>query len=127
MPRAVDRVRLRRRRRVGAGVAWAGNRMPTGGREPWRPLLADDPRIMASPNEPCGNESSERPSPAPDEFPPAGWVTNHEAARMLGVGLNTLTCVGWKWRAMLRGHGKWVRRPGGGRSNIYPLACVEEI
>jgi hypothetical protein len=34
-------------------------------------------------------------------FPPAGWVTNHEAGRMLGVGLNTLTCVAWKWRPWL--------------------------
>lgn len=46
---------------------------------------------------------------------------------MLGVGLNTLTCVAWKWRAMLRGHGKCVRHPGGGRSNIYPLAEIERI
>jgi hypothetical protein len=36
-------------------------------------------------------------------FPPTGWVTNREAARMLGVGLETMTCSNWKWRAMLRG------------------------
>ena len=44
-------------------------------------------------------------------FPPVGWVTNHEAAWMLGVALTTLNCGGWKWRAMLRGAGRCVRHP----------------
>jgi transposase len=60
-------------------------------------------------------------------FPPAGWVTNREAARMLGVGLETLTMVGWKWRPMLRGAGKCVRPPGGGRCGIYPIDQIERI
>ena len=60
-------------------------------------------------------------------FPPAGWVTNREAARRLGVGLETLTMVGWKWRPMLRGAGKCVRPPGGGRCGIYPIAEIERI
>jgi hypothetical protein len=60
-------------------------------------------------------------------FPPTGWVTNREAAQMLGVGLETLTCVTWKWRPMLRGVGKCVRPPNGGRCNIYPIDQIERI
>ncbi len=59
-------------------------------------------------------------------FPPTGWVTNREAARLLGVGLETMTCSSWKWRAMLRGTGKRVQ-VGGGRSIIYPLEQIERI
>jgi hypothetical protein len=55
-------------------------------------------------------------------FPPPGWVTNHEAARMLGVSVATLTCVAWRWRLRC---GKCVRRPEGGRCNIYPVAEIE--
>src|SRR5688572_8132484 len=60
-------------------------------------------------------------------FPPAGWVTNHEAARMLGVSLATLTCVAWRWRSSLRGCAKCVRHPNRGRCNIYPVAEIERI
>src|SRR4051812_38070366 len=61
-------------------------------------------------------------------FPPAGWVTNREAARLLGVGLETLTCGAWKWRPLLHGHGKCVRHPvTGGRCNIYPLDQIQRI
>src|SRR5690242_4208436 len=65
---------------------------------------------------------------SPRTFPPPGWVTNHEAARMLGVSLNSLTCSAWKWRAMLRGQGKCLRHPiTGGRCNIYPVQLIERI
>jgi hypothetical protein len=61
-------------------------------------------------------------------FPPPGWVTNRETARMLGVGLETLTCGGWKYRPMLCGTGRCVRHPEtGGRCNIYPLEQVRRI
>jgi hypothetical protein len=61
-------------------------------------------------------------------FPPQGWVTNHEAARMLGVSLQSMTCTGWKWRPWLRGHSRCVRHPvTGGRCNIYPIAQIERI
>jgi DNA-binding transcriptional MerR regulator len=46
---------------------------------------------------------------------------------MLGVGLATLTCVAWKWRPLLRGTGRCVRAPGGGRCNIYPIETIERI
>ena len=57
-------------------------------------------------------------------FPPTGWVTNDEAARILGVGVTTLTCNAWPWRLRC---GKCVRRPGGGRSNIYPADEIERV
>jgi hypothetical protein len=60
-------------------------------------------------------------------FPPPGWVTNRKAAEMLGVGLQTLTCSGFKWRPMLRGQSRCVRPPEGGRCNIYPRELVERI
>jgi hypothetical protein len=61
-------------------------------------------------------------------FPPPGWLTNREAALRLGVGLETLTCVNFKWRAALRACGKCVRHPGsGGRCNIYSVAGIEGI
>jgi DNA-binding transcriptional MerR regulator len=61
-------------------------------------------------------------------FPPAGWVTNREAAHRLGVGLETLTCVAWKWRPLLRGANRCVRHPvTGGRCNIYPVEAIERI
>jgi hypothetical protein len=62
-----------------------------------------------------------------EAFPPQGWVTNREAARMMGVSLETLTCVGWKWRPMLRGTGRRVRHPNRGLCNIYPLEQVQRI
>jgi hypothetical protein len=43
-------------------------------------------------------------------FPPPGWVTNHQAAQMLGVSLQSLTSRRWVWRKMLRGHGKCGER-----------------
>jgi len=57
-------------------------------------------------------------------FPPPGWVTNDEAARILAVSVATLTCNAWPWRLRC---GKCVRRPGGGRSNIYPTAEIERV
>jgi hypothetical protein len=60
-------------------------------------------------------------------FPPPGWMTNREAARQLGVALDSMTCSGWKWRAMLREVGKCVRMPGGGRCNIYSVEGIERI
>ena len=54
-------------------------------------------------------------------------MTNREAAQRLGVGLETLTVPAWKWYSMLRGCGKCVRPPGGGRCNIYPVADIERI
>jgi hypothetical protein len=59
-------------------------------------------------------------------FPPPGWVINREAARILGVALETLTITAWRLRWGLD-CGKCVRMPGGGRCNIYPLAEVERI
>jgi hypothetical protein len=59
-------------------------------------------------------------------FPPPGWVTNQAAARMLGVGLETLTCATW-WRPMLRACGKCIRYPNGGRGNIYRLDQIQRI
>lgn len=61
-------------------------------------------------------------------WPPTGWVTNREAARLLGVSLETLTCGGWKWQSSLRGHARCVRIPmTGGRCNIYSLKGIEQI
>jgi AP2 domain len=60
-------------------------------------------------------------------FPPDGWVTNREAARRLGVKLDTLTAIAWKWREMVRGQNRCVRHPNGGRCNIYPVAVIEAI
>ncbi len=60
-------------------------------------------------------------------FPPGGWVTNREAARLLGVSLNTLTAINWKWRGMMRGQCRCVRHPSGGRCNIYTVAAIEDI
>jgi transposase len=54
-------------------------------------------------------------------------VTNREAARMLGVSLETLTAVRWKYRPMLRGTGRRVRHPNRGLCNIYPLEQIERI
>jgi hypothetical protein len=64
---------------------------------------------------------------APAVFPPPGWVTNRQAAERLGVGLNTLTCVGWKFRAMLRGAGRRVRLYPRGITCIYPVEVIERI
>jgi hypothetical protein len=61
-------------------------------------------------------------------FPPAGWVTNHEAARQLGVGLATLTCMTYKWRSALRTCARCVRHPvTGGRCNIYSVEGIDQI
>jgi hypothetical protein len=67
-------------------------------------------------------ETGDHPS-----FPPPGWVTNHEAARMLGVALDSLTCNAWRWRSLLRAGAKCVRHPNGGRCNIYPLEQIQRI
>src|SRR5438309_150431 len=61
-------------------------------------------------------------------FPPAGWMTNRQAAERLGVSVNSLVCTAWKWYAMLHGTGQCVRIPGtGGRCNIYPVEAIEGI
>jgi hypothetical protein len=74
------------------------------------------------------NDVSTVNATAPVNFPPPGWIVNREAARLLGVGLETLTCGGWKWHSMLRGQGKCVRHPvTGGRCNIYPLEVIGGI
>jgi hypothetical protein len=62
-----------------------------------------------------------------ETFPPCGWVTSREAARRLGVAVESLTCSGWAWRSLLRGTGRCVRRPEGGRCGIYPVAVIERI
>lgn len=62
-----------------------------------------------------------------DAFPPAGWVTNHEAARRLGVSLNTLTCNAWKWRRTLQATARCVNAPGGGRCNLYRIDTLQHI
>jgi transposase len=74
-------------------------------------------------------EAAEIPAAAQGTWPPEGWVTNREAARILGVSLETLTCGGWKWHSWLRGgHSRCVRIPvSGGRCNIYELARIEQI
>jgi transposase len=74
-------------------------------------------------NDKNGNQATTAAKRAAD-FPPAGWVTNREAAQMLGVGLTTLTCNAWRWRLRC---GKTVRMPGGGRCAIYPLAEIERV
>jgi hypothetical protein len=65
----------------------------------------------------------------PDDptFPPPGWVTNYEAARLLGVSFNSLTCGAWKWYSTLRSIARCVRHPNGGRCNIYPLDPIQRI
>jgi hypothetical protein len=60
-------------------------------------------------------------------FPPSGWVTNHEAAAMLGVALDSLTCDAWKWREALRECGKCIRHPNGGRCNVYSVEGIQRI
>jgi hypothetical protein len=63
-----------------------------------------------------------------EQFPPPGWVTNREAARMLGVGLDTMTQSNFKWRPWLKRVAKCVRVPvSGGRINIYPMAELHAI
>ena len=54
-------------------------------------------------------------------------MTNHEAARVLGVSLMTLTRVARGLRDRLRGCAKRVPHPNGGRCIIYPLAEIECI
>ena len=55
-------------------------------------------------------------------------MTNRQAALRLGVSLETLTAINWKWRPMLRGQGTCVRIPGtGGRCNLNPVEVIEQI
>ncbi|HYE17002.1 MAG TPA: hypothetical protein VEA69_01040 [Tepidisphaeraceae bacterium] len=63
-------------------------------------------------------------TPNDTPFPPPGWVTNDEAARILAVNVATLTCNAWPYRLRC---GRCVRRPGGGRSNIYPADEIERV
>src|SRR5947207_7125109 len=55
-------------------------------------------------------------------WPPVGWVTKAGAARMLGVSAATLDGPHWIRRLH---SAKSVRRPDGGRCNIYPVPDVE--
>jgi hypothetical protein len=57
-------------------------------------------------------------------WPPAGWVSSGQAARILGISVATLTGGGSRWRL---GGGKGVRKPGGGRCKIYPIEEVERL
>lgn len=66
-------------------------------------------------------------TPDPVPFPPPGWVTNRQAAEMLGVSHETLTQPGWKYRPMLRGTGKLVRLHKRGCVGLYPLEVIERI
>jgi hypothetical protein len=56
-------------------------------------------------------------------FPPAGWVTNHEAARILGITVKGLSDR--VWRPLLRDVARNVPRPPKGQCNIYLRAGVE--
>ena len=58
------------------------------------------------------------------DFPPPGWVTKDEAARMLGVSFETLANAKWVRRLSAA---RYARRPDGGRCKIYPLAEIEQI
>jgi hypothetical protein len=60
-------------------------------------------------------------------FPPPGCVTNHEAARMLGVSGESMLMRHWKWHAILHAGAKTVRHPNGGRCNIYSLDAIERV
>jgi hypothetical protein len=57
-------------------------------------------------------------------FPPPGWVTSGQVARMLGISAGTLKSGGSRWRIP---GGKGVRRPEGGRCKIYPIEQVEQF
>jgi transposase len=60
-------------------------------------------------------------------WPPAGWVTGDEAARMLGVSIETFKSGSWRWRERLRRCGTCALRPDGRRPSIYPVAEIEGI
>lgn len=59
-------------------------------------------------------------------WPPEGWVTGDDAARMLGVSIETFRTGKWRWRTRLRS-ARCIRRPDGRRSNIYPVEEIERI
>ena len=63
-------------------------------------------------------------SASQEPFPPAGWVTKQQVARMLGISRETLCNPVWQRR--LAG-AICVMRPDAGRCKIYPLAQVEQI
>lgn len=60
-------------------------------------------------------------------FAPPGWVTNRQAAEMMGVTLESMTQSNWKYRPMLRGTGRRVPHPVKGLTFIYPIDVVERI
>lgn len=62
-----------------------------------------------------------------EAFPPAGWMTNRQAAERLGVALETLTISAWKWCKTLKSAKQTVRMPGGGRCNLYRMEVIERI
>jgi hypothetical protein len=61
-----------------------------------------------------------------EAWPPAGWLTNRQTAQRLGIGIETLV-TSWKYRETLKAAARTVRKPGGGRCNLYPAEVVERI
>jgi hypothetical protein len=57
-------------------------------------------------------------------FPPHGWLTKQQVARMLGISRETLCNPAWQRRLV---GAKAVMRPDAGRCKIYPVAQVEQI
>ncbi|HLL89402.1 MAG TPA: hypothetical protein VK324_08870 [Tepidisphaeraceae bacterium] len=61
-----------------------------------------------------------------DVWPPAGWLTNRQTAERLGIGIETLVS-NWAYRDTFKAAARTVRKPGGGRCNLYPADLVERI
>ncbi len=53
-------------------------------------------------------------------------MTNRQTAERLGIGIETLVTP-WKYRETLKAAARTVRKPGGGRCNLYPVEVVERI
>lgn len=70
---------------------------------------------------------TQRAPASAEAFPPAGWMTNRQAAERLGVALETLTISAWKWCKTLKSAKQTVRMPGGGRCNLYRVEVIERI
>ena len=59
-------------------------------------------------------------------WPPEGWLTNQQTAERLGIGIETLVS-NWQYRETFKAAARTVRKPGGGRCNLYPVELVERI
>jgi hypothetical protein len=77
---------------------------------------------MKSANAQDGDDASGRGG----AWPPEGWLTNRQTAERLGIGPDTLVS-NWQYRETFKAAARTVRKPGGGRCNLYPADVVERI